>query len=398
MGDLPSPDVARSMAERVVSGVEQLTNTVNRNQSAIAKLDRLIPKLNRDIEQLKREMAQVMEDYRHGYFCSTCYKSMTELGGPERFRQHIAEGAAQGRHAVPATAEQKAAKENEYQDKIRGLEREMKSAVNERTEKLAENKYAWGQIQQGLNLWPFAVGFERDLIQAQEALTEQREKAAIHDAEQALAKVEAARAHLLQQGPQQKELLDQMNATVQTYRNVLNKARSDAQNRISTYWSDLKDWETRRIDQYGRMSGGLQKTEEYRSYNRMNFGDMLPNFTLDTAQAPVFKDIPVANGFKLEYENRQLGLYFKFGSLADVKLSAGLTAGGDEISTEVKTFLELSSKLGGKARIGVGSKTVYGPDGVTTGTAPVFETEKTLKPKKTPKEEKIPTTSHKKLP
>jgi hypothetical protein len=345
--DLPDPGVARAMAERVVSGVDGLTDTVQKNHSMIRQLSSRISHCNAQIHQLTQEMKEVLEDYRQGFFCNECGRSKREFGSDHAFYAHIAENAANGRRAIPASPEKIAAKEQEYLNKIAAFERERQSASRAISEKRAENQEAWPQIQEGLNLWRAATAFEENLIYAREEAVKRQEAAAIKQAEQNIAKVEAERRQLLSQGPQDKATIDRLNAERSLWESVKRQAQEDAARRVSYYWHDMKTASENRTREYTRLSGALQRTNEYGNAIRSQL-NFLPSFTL-----PLDK---VSVSFSPEF----LGAKFKFGSL----VSSGIRAGSpDATSTEVTTFLELF----GRVKATVGWQTSYTPDGVMSG-------------------------------
>ena len=72
--------------------------------------------LESEIRSLIAEKQLGMEEFRRGLMCNKCHKTQSELGGPEAFRKHLGDVKAE---PVPPTLEEIAAKEREYDDKIR---------------------------------------------------------------------------------------------------------------------------------------------------------------------------------------------------------------------------------------------------------------------------------------
>jgi hypothetical protein len=380
---LPSSEVARAMAEKITSAINQLTQKIADNEAELVKMDNKVRELNSELNNLNSEMNKILNDFRTGMFCNECNRSMTELGGSQAFWAHIAENAANGRRAIPASPEKIAQKKKEFTDKVAMKEKERDRVASERTEKVAENKEAWEQIQQGCNLWQIATKFETTLIQAHEEETRQREQRAIQQAQEKLNAVHAARMRLAGR-ELQSELSNQLLTEEKLWSHILNKAQSNANNRISSYYQDLQTATEYRNKEYGQMARGFQRTDPFKQ-RMSNALDLLPPFNLHLSSVPVVNRIPIANAFSFDYQGRSLGMYFKFGSLNKfAKLSAGYEAKGDEISLEAKTFLDLYTVFG-SIRVGVGMKTTYGPDRTTTENTYQFDVkgpEKKPAPKK----------------
>lgn len=368
--NLPSPDAARSMANRALSGINSLTDTVQKNLAMIRQFNQKIGELGAQIDALRKELVEVLEDLRHGHFCSTCGRAKREFGSDRAFWNHIAEGASSGRHAVPASAEQLAAKEKEYKDKIAGLERERSRLTAARNQKQWENQQAWDQIQQGIYLWQAAITLEESLLIAREEESKRQDAAAIKEAEQNLARVESERRRLLNQGPLSKETLDQLEAGRSLWQQVKSRAEEDATRRVSYFWADYKQGRETRIREYTQMTEYVRRTDEYANTLR-GLAGQIPGFNISLNQ--LTKD-PILSRFSFSYSPEQLGVRFKFGSL----VSSGLTAGEtDATTTEVKTFLELF----GKVQISAGWRNTTNPYDFSGPTADI----NILPPKDKPK-------------
>lgn len=349
--DLPEPTTARAMAERAKSGVDSLTDTVQRNQSMIRQLEGRVSNLTRQIQQLYEEMNNVLDDYRQGHFCSECGRSKREFTSEAAFWSHIAENAANGRHAIPAGPEKIAAKEKAYRNKIAALESERQSAQYTIGQKHSENQIAWDQIQQGLNLWRTATTLEHNLIFAREEAIKRRTQNTIKQALENLARVETELRHLMNQGPVEKAKLDSLNAERELWETIKRQALEGENQRVSYYWNELKVTNEMKVREFSQFSEYLQRTQEYGNVMR-NLLRPLPSFSVSMSRVSV------------SFSSDQLGARFKFGSL----VSGGISVGGiDATSSEARAFLELFSKV----KFSAGWETRFTPDGVFTG--PTFD-------------------------
>src|SRR5258708_5003506 len=79
VGQSFSPDKARAMAERAISGTVSLARTIEQNQAAINKLTTSIHQLGDDLRRLRAEKLQALLEIRQGLVCTTCRRTISEL-------------------------------------------------------------------------------------------------------------------------------------------------------------------------------------------------------------------------------------------------------------------------------------------------------------------------------
>jgi hypothetical protein len=348
--DLPPPSAARSMAERAKSAVDALASKIQSNIRIIDQQQNEISYCDARVQQLIREKEEVLRDYKQGMFCSECGRAKRQFENDAAFWAHIAENAANGRHAVPASPEQIAAKEKEYDEKIAALTSAMESKKAECRQiisaKQAESKDAWNQIQEGINLWRTATTLEQSLLYAHEEGLKRKEEADIKEAQQGIDKVETERLRLMKEGPLEKVTVDRLIEMRTMWEQVKNRAKEAAAKRFSYYYSDLREAQETKIKEYNQINDLIVRASQYQQYHPVTMG-RLPafNFSMGSVTASYIPD--------------QLGLKFKFNSM----VSSGLTATNGESYTEVQTFLELFNRV----QISVGWKTTYTMDGVLNG-------------------------------
>ena len=135
----------QSNGEAVLSEIESKANQILQNEKKVGELNQQyiqtytyeqekLKRLKKELSDLLSEKGLVLEDYRQGYFCSGCGKSRSQFAPGETF-PHA------GQKIVPATNEQIAAKEKEYDDKISTKQEEVKQfefSENEFTRKRAD--------------------------------------------------------------------------------------------------------------------------------------------------------------------------------------------------------------------------------------------------------------------
>lgn len=345
-GGLPSPSYARSMAERVRSGVDGLTDTVQKNQAMIRRLDGTIRDCDTRIPQLQREKERVLDEYRRGAFCGGCGQTRSQLEAKGEPFPHP------NQEIVAATPEQLAAKEREYNQRIDSLARERATATQVRGEKLEENKQAWDQIQQGLRLWQTAITLEQSLIAAHEDARQSREESEIKQAQRQLEQVDTGRRRLIASGKADRGTLETLDQRRALWQGILNRTREARARRIDYYWHDQQQAREDANREFAQLGNFIRRTHEYGQYGTLGFG-AIPTLSVELARVSV------------STSPEQLGLRFAFGS----KVSGNLIVGVNNAtaSTEVKAFLEVFGRVAG-----VAYRTAYTPDGFEQGYSPVL--------------------------
>jgi hypothetical protein len=143
--------------------------------------------------QIKQERAAVLRDYKTGYFCSTCGLAKSEFASDAIFWQHIAEDASEGRHAVPATAQQTAAKEAEYKSKLAAVDLRIQQAQRSIADHELENRDGLDQLREGVGLWQAATEMEQLLLRVAEDAAGTRDKKDLADAQREIARLTTKR-------------------------------------------------------------------------------------------------------------------------------------------------------------------------------------------------------------
>ncbi|MBI3329243.1 MAG: hypothetical protein HYZ81_21395 [Nitrospinae bacterium] len=196
--DLPSPGVARGMAERAISGLDSLTEGVRKDVESLAKFQKRLAELTGEIAGLKQAKAQALDELRRGLWCSKCgrSKSQIEREAREDFYAHLRRVNGQ---IVQAPQEKIEATAREYEQQIAAKEREEAAIPKAREERLKAILAAESKIQEGIDLWRLTRGLEQELLVAHANTLEQKTTQEIRHAEQQLAKIDAERQRLHQQ-------------------------------------------------------------------------------------------------------------------------------------------------------------------------------------------------------
>ena len=134
----PDPNVARSLAEKVISGLDGLSDTIHKNTQTIRQLKGRIAALSNDRARLEADRAKILDELKKGFYCSTCGRAKSEFASEAEFWAHIREGASEGRRAVPASSEQVKNKSAEFDRKLNAIQDEQLKCQSSIREKNSE--------------------------------------------------------------------------------------------------------------------------------------------------------------------------------------------------------------------------------------------------------------------
>jgi hypothetical protein len=362
LSKIPSPGISRAMAERAVSDLDGITIRIQQNQQSIQNCRAQIAKLDEDIDQMRREKQEVLSELRGGFFCSQCKRSKTEIErGGENFEQHLIHVNGV-KIAAPASLVN--AKAEEYDQKIADLVARARTGMlrleNEIRRYEDENKFAWGQIQQNIDLWRLAVSLEQSLMVAREKKTRELELDEI--------KVATQKIKVLETGDRigSPEAADSLNSEIAMWKKIKAQAEENASKRFSSYWQDINNSNKVRNSEYTRISGFLPRTSEYAKHMLVKYEayGSLPPLRISTER---LTGIPLS----LKFDKGMLGMSL------DTKVGNMTVEGGptSPATTEARAFLRLASNLIGLPdfKVGVSWVTDYTLDGPTSYPVPIFE-------------------------
>jgi hypothetical protein len=226
------------------------------------------------------------------------------------------------------------------------------------------------------------------LIRAKEQGIQQQEANAIQSAQHMLEQVEDKKRQILSAGHPDKATLDAIQGAEDLWQRQLAKANADAQQRFSTFASEIDAASQAKTRDYQQITEATGKILQYGDYIRPAFGSFPDIGTV--SMSPIAKVLPGADRVSLTVTSSQLGANFKFGSV----VTAGLYGGEvNAATTEVTTFLQLFGRISIKA----GWQTSYTPDGVVNGPTFDFQTKPPSDKQKLPSPT-IPDPPKKKLP
>jgi hypothetical protein len=336
-GQLPQPSYARAMAERVVAGLDTLGGNILRTSEELARARQRLADAQARKARIEAERDRVLDDYRRGYFCSTCGRAMSEFGSKGEFWAHIAEGAPQGRHAVPATARQTAQKEAEFTAKLAEALRDIRSSSADIQAKEQESQDGLDQMREGIALWKYACEMEPELLRANLAAAQGKDERDLNAARQQIAQLEARRKAAVGSGD--RDAVARIDEAIATWRQVAQR---------------IDDAGTLRYDQFLRASTQAAETanKEYaaisgivaRIYGSNPYLPNLPNFSLTLGNVTMFGG------------GATVGAKFRFGKILQVGVSTGAP---DAVTAETRGFIELM----GRAKIYGGYQNQFTPSG-----------------------------------
>lgn len=354
MIDIPDPSLARAVAKEAVSKVDEKTQLIERNQSTINNLKKKSKELDAELDRLRREREQVLAELRSGFYCSKCMKSKTEIEqGGENFEAHLQRVAGT---LVSASPEQIAAKAQEYDSKIANLvkriESEKKRFAATTKERENENRTAWDQIQDNINLWRMAVSLEQGLIVAREKAVRKLELEEIAAANKKIRELESG------DRIGSPEAIAGVNSELALWKKIKAQAEGNAEKRFSSYWRDINQSNKDRNSESGKMHGFLPRTSEYSQWMLSNYYayGSLPSFEIsaeplkriEPALYKALGAIPISFGFKEGMISMKGNLKVPIiGTVASMNVEAGRASPS---SFETRAFLELFStfKIGMK--------------------------------------------------
>jgi len=342
-GDFPPASVARAMAQLALSGITAIAGQIQSNNRIIENLRTSLSDAEARKAQLERERPVVLADYRKGYFCSTCGRAKSEFSSEAAFWQHIAEGASDGRHAVPASAEQIAAKEADYRTKIAALDQQIQQARSQLAQKDRENRDGLDQLKEGTALWQTATEMEPQLLAVSEDAAQARDRKDLGDAQREIARLKGQR----QSAAGSKEALVRIDDALAVWQQVESRTSDQSKLRYEAFLRESTAAKETAIREYAAISGQLANADPSLP--------SLPN--LLSASLPI-------GPLSVNSDGSTLGAKFRFGRI----VSSGINASApDAATTEVRAFLDLAGRL----RLTTGWQTRYTPDGVQNG--PIFD-------------------------
>jgi len=340
--DLPSPSIARGMAERAVSGLDSLTEEVRKNVEWLAKSQKRLAELSGEVAGLKQAKAQALDELRRGLWCSKCgrSKSQIEREAREDFYAHLRRVNGQ---VVQAPQEKIEATAREYEQQSAAKEREQAAIPKAREERLQAILAAESKIHEGINLWGLTRGLEQDLLVAHANTLQQKTTQEIRHADQQLAKIDAERQRLHQQRALDTATDESLRAHRKFWEHTRHKIAAEANRRISYYWDDLKQTKERQRREFAQVSGFLQRTNAFAEYMQ---------------SIPWFPPVSLSwGGWALNISPDEAAVRLKLKSLGSLNVGARRT---DAMTLEAGAALELF----GRVKAYTGQQTRWGPDGV----------------------------------
>ncbi len=337
----PDPNVARSLAEKVISGLDGLSDTIHKNTQTIRQLKGRIAALSNDRARLEADRAKILDELKKGFYCSTCGRAKSEFASEAEFWAHIREGASEGRRAVPASSEQVKNKSAEFDRKLNAIQDEQLKCQSSIREKNSENKLAYDQLKEGIALWQAATSFEKTAISVVDELNKQKFQDDLSNAKNEISRLDRDIARWAKSGnPDEVQRLRDERAM---WQQVHARLTEEAAARIDYYWQNIREAEAKQQTEFENISRYIQRTDDF-LYSARLAGDFLPTLNVSVARVGISTN------------RDQLGIRFNFGRLA----ASGLDVSNGAASQEVQAFLDLFGTL----RLAAGWRTTYGVSGV----------------------------------
>jgi len=142
---------AAAMSARVVQTIAGLAKTTAEAKNRLDQTRARADELRRGIRPLERERDSLMEEYRHGLFCSGCGQTKSQIEAKGQRFPH------RGQSIVRPTEAQLAAKETETQRPVDRAIEQLRRAEAEIDKAAVDLKLGVQQIEQGQRLWRTAV-------------------------------------------------------------------------------------------------------------------------------------------------------------------------------------------------------------------------------------------------
>ncbi len=352
---LPDPGYARSLAQRAVSGLQQLANTLRQNTAMIDDLTKTLKGYDERLAALKQQKISELSEMRQGLFCTGCGRTRSDIltkdPSPAVF-PHA------GMRIRGATQEELTATAKKFDDQIRSLETEKfkNSPILSQAifEKQRESEAAAQQIKEGINFWRMATTLERTVIEARDYAAEQSDERTIKDASDALNRIK-------------RQLADKPGS--------LDPASVAGLEGYKKFWEQLiLQTQEQGVDRQRSQWIHLQKAKENeeRDYREIvaAMRSIAPKPLVHPTVATILQNIPLSRG-SVSVSMRadttgahpvgidQVGFKFRFGKPLSGSLMVDTS---DPIGMEIKACAELLGTL----QVCMHRRTVFGPNGVRT--------------------------------
>jgi hypothetical protein len=336
------PNTARRVAQTAADAVKSIASTIRDDARRIANLDPRLRELTEKLQRLLAEKSRVMEEYAHGYFCSRCLKSKSEIeAGGENFLAHLKRVNGE---MIPATPEQTTAKALEFDTQIASLQAQQAAASTEKQQLEIEEREARQQFQEGVAFWYGVVQTEPDFINANAEAVEHECRSTLREAEQQLAQIAATKRELMKANALTKEKMDLLNSEASTWESERSAMQAAlAQNSIRSS-SELATAAENRVRQWAQVTDATQQISSFQPLQ-------LPAFDHKFG-LPGGADLSVSAG------TNHLGVGFH--------LEKWLSVGMDVTTTSNEMNAQGFWALADRVKLQAGVVTSLTPEGITT--------------------------------
>jgi hypothetical protein len=344
----PVPNAARRMAQNVAAALNVVSATLQNNASRIANLGARLAELSGEIQAVAAQKARVMAEYARGYFCSQCHRSKSEIEEQEHedFFAHLRRVHGT---IVPATPQQTADKEREFNDKMASLEAEKAAASRESDQLETKNREAQEQFHEGVGLWYGAVQAEPDFIYANSRAIDAKAQSEFREAQQHLYQIGVERGRLATADCLTKDRVELLNQEADTWEQVRGAAQSTLTQNSDRLSSELATAQENKTREWAQITNALQQVSGVSQIH-------LPTMNKTLSLKDLDKNLPDYE-FSVSTGANHLGGGFKLGEW----VSGGIDVTTSSTEMNTQAFWALADTVRGQAGV-VTSST---PEGLT---------------------------------
>jgi len=258
-GQMPtiSPASMRSAASNAVQRFGSDFSTMGNAAKQISALEADQKKAEDQLNTLLGQRDFILSEFRRGLFCSQCRRSKSEIEATgEPFPAHLYRVNG---HPIPATAEQIKEKEQEIDQTIAQLQREIERCKQEIQKQKDASATAWADAQMASAEWRAAVHCEQRLIGMQADAIQSRTEADLRHAQEALEKVRGQIAALRMNSPNSPDLAV-FESVEQTWISFIDNAQLQANGDLAASWSEMRDAVNRKDADYDAMTVAIKSS------------------------------------------------------------------------------------------------------------------------------------------
>jgi hypothetical protein len=285
------------------------------------------------LQQIMAERDRILDEFRHGSFCSRCNRSRSEIeAGGENFYVHLQRVNGQ---EIPATQDQINAKAQEYESRIKQAQAYMDS-LDEQLKALrvrAADKVK--EIESYLLIWNIACGARRNLIAVQADKVDSEATRDLNNASATLHKIRSQQQHLkedLAEGSADAaKQLQALEGPENLWISFIERTQLEANQALAFRWAAMKQAGQDREHEYDRIAETFARIGIAVSY--------LPSRQITVSATNIGEYIPEARVF--EGMALSVGPRSALASYSSGPVGGGIGAWGTATTEEVGAVIKI---------------------------------------------------------